>query len=139
MIHRGGCHCGALSITFETRIDPGAIAVRACQCSFCRKHNTRSASDPDGALTVAARSPGDATPYMFGLRTARYILCRHCGVYVAAVTLSTPHRGLAIVNALDDHALFTSPPQPSVYDAETLDDRIARRQARWTPTTLEGL
>jgi hypothetical protein len=42
------------------------------------------------------------------------------------------------VDALDDRALFTRTPEKRDYSAETREQRIARRKARWCPTTLVG-
>jgi hypothetical protein len=41
-------------------------------------------------------------------------------------------------DALDDRALFTRTPEPRDFDAEDREARIARRKARWCPTTLIG-
>ena len=48
MIHRGGCHCGNLHVTLRLTQAPEEVRLRACGCSFCRAHNTRTASDRDG-------------------------------------------------------------------------------------------
>ncbi len=37
MRHSGRCHCGALSVTFETARDPAETPLRSCVCSFCRR------------------------------------------------------------------------------------------------------
>ena len=53
----GRCHCGNISVTFETNLDPANMEPRACQCSFCRMHSTAAVSDPDGHLTFTAVDP----------------------------------------------------------------------------------
>src|SRR5690606_34244006 len=55
MIHHGGCHCGAIVIDFESAVSAEETEVRACQCTFCRKHGSRAVSDPGGKLTIAVR------------------------------------------------------------------------------------
>jgi hypothetical protein len=137
MKYNGGCHCGNLQIEFETDIDPAEIELRTCQCTFCRKHNSVAATDPAGQLAVRAEHEENLGRYSFGLRTAEYLICKLCGVYVAAVTTgeSQPH-GIAIVNCLDDRGQFTSEPIAVDYDAESRDDRVKRRRQRWTPVTL---
>ena len=57
MRYEGGCHCGAVRLIFETALDPRETPVRACQCSFCRKHNTLAIADPT-ALQAAVRGLG---------------------------------------------------------------------------------
>lgn len=133
-MYEGGCHCGNVRLTFKSSMAPGETELRACQCSFCRKHNSLATSDPYGMLTIRVRNEALLSRYAFGLRTAEYLVCRDCGVYVAAVTTNgTEQRAIVIVNALDERGQFTRDPLPTVYDAETRDERIARRQARWMP------
>ena len=59
----GGCHCGNLRLTFETQRDPGELVVRACSCSFCRRHAC-ARSDPAGRPRRSERfwnrAPGPA-------------------------------------------------------------------------------
>ncbi|MFE0013588.1 GFA family protein [Mesorhizobium sp. NPDC059054] len=132
--HEGGCHCGNVRLTFTTTTAPDETELRACQCSFCRKHNSLAASDPNGLLTISVGNETLLSRYAFGMRTAEYLVCRDCGVYVAAVTTdSAEQRAIIIVNALDERKQFTREPLPTVYDAETRDERIARRQSRWMP------
>jgi hypothetical protein len=47
-----------------------------------------------------------------------------------------PRPRYANVDALEDRALFTRTPEARDYNAEERDARIARRKARWCPTTL---
>lgn len=133
-VHEGGCHCGNVRLTYETEIPPAETELRACQCSFCRKHNSLAAADPNGRLSIRVKNEDLLSRYGFGLRTAEYLVCRDCGIYVAAVTTNTEEkRAIIIVNALDERAQFTQEPLLTVYDAETRDERIARRHARWMP------
>src|SRR6266481_6418978 len=79
----GSCHCGALSVRFESTRSPAELPVRVCACTFCGKHRGRYTSDPAGHLAIAAR--GDwLSRYRFGLRLADFLICRTCGVFVAA-------------------------------------------------------
>lgn len=137
MRHDGGCHCGAIAMTYESDVAPEATEVRACQCSFCRKHASRAISDPAGRVTLTLRDASAVQRYRFGLGTADYYLCGRCGVYVAAVMQDgEDHYAVAIVNALDDAALFTQPATPSDYSAEDEAARRRRRCTRWTPAQL---
>jgi hypothetical protein len=130
VIHRGGCHCGALRYALETELPVAQLPLRACQCSFCRHHGARSTSDPQGWLEFEVRDPGQVTRYQFGLKTADFLICARCGVYVGATI-----RYHAVINAntLDDVAQLTQPETPMDYDGEDAPARAARREARWTP------
>jgi hypothetical protein len=134
MRHDGGCHCGAIAITYESDVAPEETEVRACQCSFCRKHASRAVSDPTGKVTLTLRDESAVQRYRFGLATADYYLCGRCGVYVAAVM---PDDGdwyaVAIINAFEDSARFTRTQILSDYSAEDEAGRRQRRRERWTP------
>ena len=52
-IHRGGCHCGNIRVAYRTAKPVAEWPIRACQCSFCRKHGVRATGDPDGLLEIA--------------------------------------------------------------------------------------
>jgi hypothetical protein len=137
MKHDGGCHCGALAISFESAVAPAQTEVRACLCSFCRRHGSRAVSDPAGRLTVTVKDPAVVQRYRFGLATADYYLCGRCGVYAAAVMEDAGKLyGIAIVNALDDAGCFMRTPQPADYSAEDEVTRRRRRRERWTPTAV---
>ncbi|WP_422365763.1 GFA family protein [Pelagibius sp.] len=137
MRHKGGCHCGALEIEFESDVEPAAMEVRACACTFCRKHQSRAVSDPDGAVRLTVRDDTVVQRYRFGLSTADYYLCGRCGVYVSAVIEEAGrHYAIVIINALEEAERFSRTPMPVTYDAEDEAARRARRRAKWTPTEI---
>ena len=136
MLLRGSCHCGNLSVELETQKTPEELPVRACQCSFCRRHNQRSTSDPAGHARLTIREPDETSRYQFGMRAAEFMLCRRCGVFVGAF-MREGDQAWAVLNiqALDDRDRFTAPAQPMDYEGESLEQRLARRKQRWTPAT----
>lgn len=134
----GGCHCGNIRVVYRTGIAPEAARPRACQCSFCRKQNTRMVSDPAGHLAISVADGGRLNRYRFALGLSDYLTCRTCGVYVAAFMADPDEaHGLAtlMVNALVSEARF---PQaaPISYDGEDAASRRDRRRQRWTPASL---
>lgn len=137
MLHKGGCHCGALAVEFASEIAPAEMEVRACLCSFCRKHSSRALSDPAGRVRVTIRDPSVVQCYRFGLATADYLLCGRCGVYVSAVMEEAgKHYAIVIVGALDEAERFDRPPVGMDYSAEDEAARRARRRAKWTPAEI---
>jgi hypothetical protein len=130
---------GAIGVELATDRQPSDQVLGACQCSFCRKHNARAFSDPKAHVTLRATDPQHLQRYSFGLKTSDQIICRRCGVYVA-MTLTDGGRVWSVVNidTLDDRALFTRTPEMRDYSNEDSEERIARRKARWCPTTLVG-
>lgn len=132
----GHCHCGAVQATLEPGLHVGSLPLRACQCGFCRRHGARTTSHPQSRLSLLA-APGSVRRYRFGRRAVDALLCRECGVYIASL-LTDDDRLFATLNVagvalpgFDDRIA-----EPSVYDDESDDERLARRRARWTPTTL---
>ena len=67
---------------------PDQWPVRACQCRFCRSHGAHTTSDPGGSIAFQIADPGKLNRYRFGSRSADFLICRECGVYVAAVMTS---------------------------------------------------
>ncbi|HEY3821891.1 MAG TPA: hypothetical protein VGL81_32215 [Polyangiaceae bacterium] len=129
----GSCHCGAVCLRLESDKTPSELGLRTDTCSFCTKHEARYTSDPGGALHFAFRDAGAVTRYRFGTRTADFLFCKACGIFVAA---TMPEAALAVVNVhvLDARAEFLSLPLHTAdFDGESVEQRLARRQARWTP------
>ncbi|RVC19273.1 hypothetical protein EN893_36760 [Mesorhizobium sp. M7A.F.Ca.CA.004.04.2.1] len=74
--------------------------------------------------------------YQFGLRTADYLICRRCGVYVAAIARDDDARAIVIINALDDRERFNQEPVRVDFDTENRAQRQARRRTHWTPVEM---
>ena len=116
----GGCHCGNLALTFETGRDPAELAVRACGCTFCRRHGARTVSDPKGRAEFVVHDPSRLSRYSFGLGTAQFLVCRTCGVYVGAVLADAGSAYATInINALQTPEIFAKAAVPVSYDRES--------------------
>ena len=85
MEHSGGCHCGNIEVHLRLSKRPEDSYLRACACAFCRGHATRTVADVDGLVEVRANDWSLVEPYRFGSATADYLVCRRCGIYVAAI------------------------------------------------------
>ena len=131
MNHRGQCHCGAIRIAFETE---RLLAPRQCQCGFCRRHNVRMVSDPEGRA-VLTLGP-ETLRYRFATQTTDYLICGRCGVYVGAIaeldglTLATLN-----LNAFDEPQLDLAA-EAVFYDGESAEQKAERRRRKWTPARL---
>ncbi len=134
MRYIGQCHCGKLKASFESQKTPAELGVRTCQCAFCRAHGAVNISDPEGLTTIDGAAD-DINRYTFALRTADFLVCKTCGVYVAAAM----GEGDRIVSTLNIAGLrikeFDNVDEaPMEYGAETTEERIERRYTKWTPT-----
>jgi hypothetical protein len=138
-VFSGGCHCGNIRVRLRLTTDPAAVPLRACTCSFCRAHATRTLSDPAGLFEAWAEDWADVERYRFGTRTADYLVCRRCGVYIAAVceTDAGP-RAVVNINSLDARAEFTQPASPTDRDGESETERADRRAGTWMPALLHA-
>ena len=133
----GSCHCGAITVRLETTKPASELPVRACGCAFCRRHRPRYTSDPAGHVVIRADEAALAR-YRFGLRLADFLICRTCGVFVAALEPGPPARAVINLCALDRADDFTAAPTVlTVYDSEDVAARTARRARTWTPARLE--
>ena len=129
------CHCGNVRATFQSEAEP---ALRECQCSFCRAHASVTVADPQGSLAILVADERKLSRYRFGpLRLADLLICRECGVYVAAVMESGGKAyGALNLRAAAGTPLLSRKPAQVDLDGETADQRRARRERSWTPTTL---
>lgn len=132
MIYRGACHCGVVSAAYETE---QPVRLRQDGCDFCVSRGVKSASDPKGRLDLIATKR--LTRYRFGHKTADYLVCPHCGTYVAT-HMDTPHGAVGVINVvgLQIDALKHMPATLASLEGEGVEDRIARRISRWTPMSL---
>jgi hypothetical protein len=138
----GACHCGNLSLRLEATRPAAELPVRLCGCTFCARHQPRYTSDPQGRVTVQVADEALLARYRFGLGLADFLLCKRCGVFVAAFEPdeADASRGRAVVNfnVLAQAAEFTGVPVRTDYDAEDATARRARRARAWTPAVLRS-
>src|SRR3954465_4622866 len=107
----GTCHFQNIASVLEREQGPHAPPLRACDCSFCRRHGARTTSDPNGRARIGIRDRSLLSSYAFGLRTAEMIVCARCGMYCAAL-LRDGDRAWVVLNANQFlHPAFDRPAQ----------------------------
>ena len=138
-IYAGSCHCGAIGFSYRTSKLPSAWTVRACQCTYCRGHSALTTSDPSGSVEFHEYQTGLLQRYRFGLRITNFLLCRSCGVYIGAEVETKAGRfGIININALRPIPVVLGPTASMDYSSESVEHRLARREARWSPVTVVG-
>jgi hypothetical protein len=137
--YRGSCHCGLLQLVYRTAVAPADWPLRHDGCSFCRKHGVVATSDPAGEVSLALAGGGQTRRYRFGTRTADFLICGECGVFVAAIT-GTADGLRAVINArvLSDVTLDFGNVVAASLDAESAQERQARRSRNWTPVAPDA-
>ena len=130
----GKCHCGNIEYEFLWPESGNDIPVRACSCTFCRKHNGVYTSHPKGQLKVWVSDQSRVNKYAFGTKTAEFYICASCGV-VPFVTSKIQGKTYALVNVntfedVNPEALVSS---VTDVDGESIDERLQRRARNWIP------
>ena len=137
MEHMGGCHCGNIHVRLRLSKPPEDSPLRARTCSFCRSHSPRMVADPGGLFEVWADDWSLVENYRFGTGTCDFLICRRCGVFIAAVSeLTAGTRAVVNANCLSERERFTSPPVVHDFEDETIETRLSRRAANWMPAIV---
>ena len=130
---RGGCYCGNIRIIASFSESVAALNPRACDCDFCQKHGAAYVSDPRGSLEIRIGDEREVSRFQQGSEIAQMLLCRRCGVLVAALYRDGDRLfGTLNVKALDCRADFGAnvPASPKLLAA---DEKTKRWQALWFP------
>jgi hypothetical protein len=132
----GGCHCGNLSFVFEATAGLDVLGLRADMCSFCQAHAAHTTSDPNGTIQIAVRDGAKLSRYQFALKTADFLVCRDCGVYIGALMEDGGKMWFTVnANSFREKPPLDFPVVPHNFDGEDVPGRIARRKAKWTPVS----
>ena len=95
------------------------------------------AADREGLFEVWADDWSLVENYRFGTRTCDFLICRRCGVFIAAVSeMAAGARAVVNVNCLSDRERFTALYAVHDFEGETIEIRSARRAANWMPALL---
>ena len=86
VIHRGGCHCGA--VRFEVRA-AARVTVQRCNCSMCARTGYEHLIVPASDFTLLSGHDQLST-YTFNTGVARHLFCRICGIKSFYVPRSNP-------------------------------------------------
>lgn len=86
VVHRGGCHCGAVTFIVEA---PAALEVTECNCSICAMTGFLHLIVPASRFRVVTGEEA-LTSYSFNTGVARHLFCRFCGVKSFYVPRSNP-------------------------------------------------
>lgn len=72
--------------------------------------------------------------YRFNLKTADFLLCKRCGVYLGA-QIQTAHGAFGIINTSTMEPVPEGLPASVLadYSSESPHERVERRAKRWTP------
>lgn len=133
----GQCHCGRVEVRVSLSRPVEEIELRACQCSFCRRHGARTFADPNGRAVIEVDKPETLRHYRFALKTADFLVCAGCGAYIG-VLLELEGAQLVTLNAsgLDIEAFRDRAAKPISYEQEGFEERVRRRLTAWMPAEV---
>ena len=86
MIHKGGCHCGAVKFEVDA---PEEIVAELCNCSICSMTSFLHLIVAKSRFRLVAGQE-DLETYTFNTGIAQHYFCRHCGIKSFYVPRSNP-------------------------------------------------
>lgn len=101
VIHRGGCHCGAVRFEVEA---PADLQVQDCNCSICRKSGFLHLIVPAARFRLLAGEEV-LVDYRWNTGVARHRFCGVCGIKSFYVPRSNPDGIDVNLRCLDEGTL----------------------------------
>ncbi len=129
----GGCRCGRVTVEFGTSKSPGEFNPRACDCSFCLKHGASYVSDANGRLSIEVRGSDALSEYRHGSGSARFLVCRHCGVLVAVLYDGGGISYGTVNSRCIEEGMAFGAPQTVSPKSLTAEEKRQRWTRLWTP------
>lgn len=106
-LHKGACHCGA--VTFELDA-PRDLVAMDCNCSICHmKRNTHTIVPASRFRLLTGQDM--LTEYTFNTHKAKHLFCKRCGVQAFYIPRSNPDGYAVTVMCID----------PSTVDSVTIE------------------
>jgi hypothetical protein len=135
---RGSCHCGNICFILDWPDAGPTIPVRACGCSFCRKHGGVWTSNPGGRFRLQIADDFRVERYRFGTESADFHVCADCGV-APIVTCEMDGVRFAVVNAnaFDNVDRAELAVAAADFEGESMESRLARRRRNWMPEAAD--
>jgi hypothetical protein len=98
VVHKGGCHCGAVRFEVDA---PEDLVVQECNCSLCTKAGFLHLIVPASRFRLLSGRDQLAT-YTFGTGIARHLFCKICGIKSFYVPRSNPDGFSVNLRCLDE-------------------------------------
>ena len=97
MIHKGGCHCGAVRFEVEA---PEDLEVTECNCSICSKSGYLHLIVPNSKFKLLSGESNLET-YTFDTHEPKHLFCKTCGIKSFYIPRSHPDGISVNVRCLD--------------------------------------
>lgn len=119
VIHRGGCHCGAVRFEVEAM---SVIDAHECNCSICQKSGFLHLIVPATRFRLLC-GQDELSEYVFNTGVARHFFCRHCGIKSFYVPRSNPDGFSVNVRCLESGTIERINIQP--FDGQNWEQNAA--------------
>lgn len=86
VVHKGGCHCGAVRFEVDA---PAALEVDECNCSICYMAGYQHLIVPKSVFRLI-QGENELENYRFNSGVAQHYFCKHCGIKSFYVPRSHP-------------------------------------------------
>ncbi|RTZ60403.1 MAG: GFA family protein [Gammaproteobacteria bacterium] len=123
MIHKGGCHCGAVRFEVEA---PAEIQASECNCSICSKSGYLHLIVPRPAFKLLSGQENLQT-YRFNTGVAKHLFCKTCGIKSFYVPRSHPEGISVNVRCLDNSTIRSVHIEP--FDGAHWEESIQKLKA----------
>ncbi|MCX7059485.1 MAG: GFA family protein [Gammaproteobacteria bacterium] len=120
VLHRGGCHCGA--VRFSVRA-AARIRAQSCNCSICARTGFLHLIVPADAFQLES-GQDQLTEYRFNTGVAKHLFCRRCGVKSFYRPRSNPDGWSINVHCLDPGTVEALEIEP--FDGQNWEANAAR-------------
>jgi len=101
VIHKGGCHCGAVRYELEA---PGDLDVSECNCSICSMSGYLHLIVPRSRFHLLC-GEDNLGIYTFDTHEAKHLFCKTCGIKSFYIPRSHPDGISVNVRCLDDSTI----------------------------------
>ncbi|CAK0753419.1 hypothetical protein CVIRNUC_002219 [Coccomyxa viridis] len=101
VVHRGGCHCGA--VRFQAKGSNVVTAMR-CNCSICKMKQNHHFMVPEADFQLL-QGEDKLTLYQFNTKEAKHLFCSMCGVQSFYRPRSDPDCYAVTVQCIDDGSI----------------------------------
>jgi len=108
VVHRGGCHCGAVRFEVEA---PAALEVYECNCSMCAKLGFLHLIVPEQRFRITAGAER-LTLYTFNTGVAKHLFCAVCGIKPFYRPRSNPEGWSVNARCLDEGTVTSMRVEP---------------------------
>ncbi len=120
MIHKGGCHCGAVRFEVEA---PAEIEALECNCSICAKSGFLHLIVPKERF-VLYQGWGNLITYTFNTGVAKHLFCQRCGIKSFYIPRSNPNGYSVNVRCLEAATIAKITVRP--FDGKNWDEHAAQ-------------